>query len=70
MSSSEIVQEKRKELWEMTKAEYEAKFGVPKKKSSVTGSFSPHYSAIEIALNRGIRVSQEVLRDYPELFNN
>lgn len=70
MSNTEKNTEIRKELWQMTKDEYEVKFGVPKKKSSVTGSFSPHYSAIEVALNRGVKVPDEVLKDYPTLLNN
>jgi hypothetical protein len=70
MNSTEKNTEIQKELWQMTKAEYEEKFGVPKKKSSVTGSFSPHYSAIEVALNRGMKVPKEVLNDYPALLEN
>lgn len=70
MNNTDKNLETRKELWQMTKAEYEEKFGVPKNKSSVTGSFSPHYSAIEVALNRGIKVSDEVLKDYQGLLEN
>lgn len=60
---------KTKEPWQMTKAEYESIFGKPRNNSTVTGRFSPHVSAIEIALNRGLPVPQEVLQDYPFLMN-
>lgn len=56
-----------KQPWQMTKAEYEAKYGAPRGTSTVTGSFSKHKSAVEIALNRGLSVPEEVLKDYPEL---
>ncbi len=56
-----------KQPWQMTKTEYEAKFGTPKANSSVTGSFSRHKNAVEVALNRGLAVPVEVLRDYPDL---
>jgi hypothetical protein len=61
---------KKKELWEMTKAEYESVFGKPKARSSVTGKFSAHISAIEVALNRGLKVPDGVLADYPWLKEN
>lgn len=60
---------KQKEPWQMTKAEYESMFGKPRGNSTVTGKFSPHISAVEIALNRGLPVPQEVLKDYPFLMN-
>jgi hypothetical protein len=53
-----------KEIWQMTKAEYESIYGKPQKNSTVTGSFSHHRSAVEIALNRGLEVPEEVLNDY------
>ncbi|MBP9708519.1 MAG: hypothetical protein KBD78_12825 [Oligoflexales bacterium] len=56
-----------KELWEMTKAEYEATHGQLKTNTTVTGRFSPHKSAVETALNRGLPVPKEVLADYPNL---
>ncbi len=56
-----------KEIWQMTKAEYEQQFGNPRKNSTVTGKFSRHRNAVETALNRGINVPDEVLKDYPEL---
>ena len=56
--------------WQMTKAEYEIKFGAPRGNSTVTGNFSNHKSAVEIALNRGLPVSAEVLKDYPDLMND
>lgn len=62
---SRNLPENKKEVWQMTKAEYEALYGKTKGASTVTGKFSPHKSAIEIALNRGLRVPEEVLRDYP-----
>ena len=51
----------------MTKAEYETLYGKPKGTTTVTGKFSPHRSAVEIAINRGLPVPEEVLRDYPSL---
>lgn len=60
---------KNKEPWQMTKAEYESVFGKPRGSSTVTGKFSPHISAVEIALNRGLPVPNEVLKDYPFLNN-
>lgn len=67
----EILNEpkKQKELWQMTKVEYESVFGKPRGASTVTGKFSPHVSAIEIALNRGLPVPEEVLKDYPFLID-
>lgn len=56
-----------KEPWQMTKAEYESRFGKPRGNSTVTGSFSKHRSAVEIAINRGLKVPDEVLKDYPDL---
>jgi hypothetical protein len=64
--SREIIE---KLSWQMTKAEYEIKFGVPRGNSTVTGNFSKHKSAVEIALNRGLPVPAEVLKDYPELMD-
>ena len=55
--------------WQMTKAEYEIEFGAPRGNSTVTGNFSKHKSAVEIAINRGLPVPQEVLKDYPDLVN-
>lgn len=66
--SKERVQPTRpKELWQMTKSEYESIYGAPKGKATVTGKFSPHLSAVEIAVNRGLPVPNEVLDDYPFL---
>lgn len=59
----------QKEPWQMTKAEYESVFGKPRGNSSVTGKFSPHISAIEVAMNRGLPVPKEVLQDYPFLMD-
>jgi hypothetical protein len=61
------IQRQEKQLWQITKAEYEAKHGAPRGNSTVTGSFSRHKSAVEIALNRGMKVPDEVLKDYPDL---
>lgn len=58
-----------KQLWQMTKAEYESKFGMPRGNSTVTGKFSKHKIAVEIALNRGLTVPDEVLKDYPDLID-
>ena len=55
------------ELWQMTRAEYDAKHGKPKKNNTVTGGFHPHASAVETAVNRGHPVPQHVLADYPHL---
>lgn len=55
--------------WQMTRAEYESKFGAPRGNSTVTGNFSKHKSAVEIALNRGLPVPSEVLKDYPDLMD-
>ena len=55
----------RKELWQMTKSEYEAIHGKPRKNTTGTGGFSPHKSAVEIAYNRGLPVPATVLADYP-----
>ena len=56
-----------KELWQMTKAEYEEKYGRLRTNTTVTGRFSPHMSAVETALNRGLPVPPKVLADYPSL---
>jgi hypothetical protein len=58
--------ETQKLPWQMTKAEYEAIHGSPRGNSTVTGYFSRHRDAV--ALNRGLPVPEEVLKDYPELF--
>ena len=58
-----------KHPWKMTKSEYESIFGPPRGNSTVTGSFSKHRSAVEIALNRGLKVPEEVLKDYPDLMD-
>lgn len=58
------------EIWQMTKYEYEEKFGKPKNNTTVTGGFHPHKEAVETALNQGKKVPSVVLRDYPELSNN
>lgn len=64
---NEIRPATKKELWQMTKSEYESIYGKPKGNSTVTGRFSPHISAVEIAMNRGLNVPEEVLVDYPWL---
>ncbi len=58
-----------KQPWQMTRAEYESTFGAPRGNSTVTGNFSKHKSAVEIALNRGLPVPAEVLKDYPDLMD-
>lgn len=55
------------ELWKLTKSQYVSLYGTPKKNTTLTGSFASHRSAIETALNRGLEVPSEVLKDYPEL---
>jgi hypothetical protein len=62
-----LIERSEKQPWQMTKAEYETKYGSPRGTSTVTGSFSKHKSAVEVALNRGLKVPDEVLRDYPDL---
>ncbi|RYZ91961.1 MAG: hypothetical protein EOP06_05675 [Proteobacteria bacterium] len=68
--SSNLPDEAETQPWQMTKAQYEAKYGKPRGNSTVTGRFSKHKSAVEIALNRGFRVPDEVLNDYPDLKGN
>ena len=57
----------QKELWQMTRAEYESIHGQLRANTTVTGRFSPHKSAVETALNRGLPVPAAVLADYPSL---
>ncbi|MGE0171184.1 MAG: hypothetical protein AB7T49_00280 [Oligoflexales bacterium] len=57
----------KKELWQMTRAEYEAAHGQLRGNTTVTGKFSPHKNAVEVAINRGLPVPKEVLADYPSL---
>ena len=57
----------QKELWQMTRAEYESIHGQLRANTTVTGRFSPHKSAVETALNRGLPVPAIVLADYPSL---
>lgn len=64
---SRPMERTERQPWQMTKAEYEAKYGAPRGTSTVTGRFSKHRSAVEIALNRGLNVPDEVLKDYPDL---
>jgi hypothetical protein len=56
-----------KQPWEMTKEEYEAQYGKPKGNTTVTGGFSQHRQAVEVALRRGDPVPASVLADYPDL---
>ena len=67
VSRERIQQNNSKEIWQMTKAEYEEIHGSPRGNSTVTGKFSPHLSAVEIAVNRGLPVPEKVLDDYPFL---
>lgn len=62
-----VVDPSHKEIWQMTRAEYERTYGQLRTNTTVTGRFSPHKSAVEIALNKGLPVPQEVLADYPSL---
>lgn len=55
------------QVWEMTKNEYEKKFGKPKQNTSLTGGFHPHKEAVDTALNQGKKVPANVLKDYPDL---
>lgn len=57
----------QKEFWQMTRAEYEALHGQLRKNTTGTRGFSPHMSAVETALNRGLPVPAAVLADYPSL---
>jgi hypothetical protein len=57
----------RKELWQMTLAEYESIHGKLRANTTVTSRFSPHKSAVETALIRGLPVPAAVLADYPSL---
>lgn len=66
---STVTKAPRKELWQMTRAEYESVHGQLRENTTVTGRFSPHQSAIEVALNRGLPVPKEVLDGYPGLIN-
>jgi hypothetical protein len=54
-------------LWQLTRAQYESLHGMPRRNTTGTGGFSAHKSAVEIALNRGLPVPENVLADYPEL---
>lgn len=56
-----------KEPWEMTREEYESKYGKPAKNTTVTNAFSPHKEAVATAINQGRSVPPEVLADYPDL---
>lgn len=60
----------KKPLWQLTKSEYEAEYGKPRKNTTVTGGFSAHMNAVEIALNQGLPVPERVLDDYPRLKKN
>jgi hypothetical protein len=53
--------------WQMTKSEYEKQYGKPSKSTTVTGGFSRHKDAVETAINRGLKVPENVLADYPDL---
>ena len=64
-----ITERLEKLPWQMTKVEYEIKFGGPKANSTLTGNFSKHKSVVEIALNRGLPVPSDVLKDYPDLIH-
>ena len=57
----------KKELWQMTMAEYEYAHGQLRVNTTVTGGFSPHKNAVEVAVNKGHPVPQEVLADYPSI---
>lgn len=54
------------ELWELSKQEYIDKYGKPRENTTVTSGFDAHKSAVEIAVNRGRILPENVLIDYPE----
>lgn len=57
----------KKEIWQMTRKEYEAEHGAKRKNTTATGGHHPHASAVETAHNQGKAVPEHVLADYPEL---
>lgn len=66
---SEDLEKASKPIHEMTRKEYENTYGKPRKNTTVTGGFHPHKEAVEIAINQGKPVRDEVLDDYPHLKN-
>lgn len=66
---SEDLEKASKPIHEMTRKEYENTYGKPRKNTTVTGGFHPHKEAVEIAINQGKSVPDEVLDDYPHLKN-
>ena len=55
-----------KELWQMTRKEYDAKYGQSRANATST-RFHPHAGAVETAMNRGLPVPPAVVADYPHL---
>lgn len=53
-----------KKLYELTKGEYAAIYGKTKGNTTITGGFSRHKNAIEVAINSGIVVSKHILKEY------
>lgn len=64
---SDKMNKSEKAIHEMTRKEFEDKHGKSGKKSTVTGGFHPHESAVETALNQGKTIPEHVLKDYPHL---
>lgn len=68
--SAYLVEKKIIDGWEMTKTEYEQIYGKPRKNTTVTNGFSAHKSVVETALNQGKPVPKNVLKDYPDLWED
>jgi len=56
-----------KEPWQMTLAEYEQKYGKPRKGATSYKENTQHKNAVAVAVNQGKPVPPEVLADYPNL---
>lgn len=57
-----------KEPWEMTRREYEAAYGKPNDRTTLTDAWNPHKEAVAAEINRGNKnIPAAVLAEYPEL---
>ena len=65
--TAEPVKTQPKEAWEMTVAEYEAKYGKTKKSATSYSENTQHKNIVGEAFYRGKPVPAEVLKDYPDL---
>ncbi len=62
------MEQRNKEPWEMTRGEYEAAYGKPNGRTTLTDAWSPHKEAVAAEVyRRNENIPAAVLAEYPEL---